>query len=362
MTASYSRTAGETVAAALHISATLSPAGVLGNYDITYNTAGFTIDTKAASVTPNAASKTYGDADPALDRHARGFLAADGVTASYSRTAGETVAAALHHQRDARARRLCWATTPSPTTRRPSRSRQGGVGDAERGEQDLRRGGPGASRARSSASWPADGVTATYSRTAGETVRRPYTISATLSPAGVLGNYDHHLQHRRLHDHDEGGVGDAERREQDLRRGGPGVHRHARGFLAADGVTATYSRTAGETVGALHHQRDAERRRVCSATTTITYNTANFDITTKAASVTPSGRGQDLRRGGPDADRHARRLPGGGRRDGELQPHGGRDGAAPTPSARRSRRRACSATTTSPTTPPASTSRRRPRR
>ncbi|HEX8532458.1 MAG TPA: YDG domain-containing protein, partial [Cytophagales bacterium] len=35
-----------------------------------------------------------------------------------------------------------------------------------------------------------DQVTATYSRIAGETVNRgPYTISATLSPAGVLGNY-----------------------------------------------------------------------------------------------------------------------------------------------------------------------------
>jgi hypothetical protein len=35
----------------------------------------------------------------------------------------------------------------------------------------------------------ADGVTATYSRTAGETVGS-YTISATLSPAAVLGNYN----------------------------------------------------------------------------------------------------------------------------------------------------------------------------
>ena len=64
VTATYSRTAGETVAGGPYmISATLSPAGVLGNYDITYNTASFTINKKAASVTPNAASKTYGAAD-----------------------------------------------------------------------------------------------------------------------------------------------------------------------------------------------------------------------------------------------------------------------------------------------------------
>ena len=51
MTASYSRTAGETVRRPYVISATLAPAGVLGNYDITYNTASFNIAAKAASVT-----------------------------------------------------------------------------------------------------------------------------------------------------------------------------------------------------------------------------------------------------------------------------------------------------------------------
>ena len=48
MTATYSRTAGETVAGSPYtISAMLSPAGVLSNYNITYNTASFTITTKA---------------------------------------------------------------------------------------------------------------------------------------------------------------------------------------------------------------------------------------------------------------------------------------------------------------------------
>src|SRR6185369_4030055 len=37
---------------------------------------------------------------------------------------------------------------------------------------------------------PGDGVTAAYTRTPGETVAgSPYTISATLSPTSVLGNY-----------------------------------------------------------------------------------------------------------------------------------------------------------------------------
>src|SRR5207244_12314875 len=83
----------KTAAVSLHTtSAILSPGGVLGNYQITYNTAEFTIDKKTASVTPNAKSKTYGDADPTLTGTLSGFLAGDGVTATYSRAAGETVA------------------------------------------------------------------------------------------------------------------------------------------------------------------------------------------------------------------------------------------------------------------------------
>src|SRR5204863_267548 len=89
VTATYSRTAGNNVAGSPYtISATLSPAAVLGNYDITYNTAKFTINKKAASVTPNTASKTYGDTDPAPTGTLSGFLAGDGVTATYSRAAG----------------------------------------------------------------------------------------------------------------------------------------------------------------------------------------------------------------------------------------------------------------------------------
>jgi hypothetical protein len=50
------------------------------------------ITSKAASVTPNPASKTYGTADPILTGTLGGFVTGDGVTASYSRAAGETVA------------------------------------------------------------------------------------------------------------------------------------------------------------------------------------------------------------------------------------------------------------------------------
>src|SRR5208282_2552308 len=90
VTATYARTAGETVGT-YTISATLAPAGVLSNYNITYNTANFTITAAPASVTPNAATKVYGTADPSLTGTLSGFLAADNVTATYTRTAGQTV-------------------------------------------------------------------------------------------------------------------------------------------------------------------------------------------------------------------------------------------------------------------------------
>src|SRR5207245_6008116 len=61
VTPTYTRTAGETVAGSPYtISATLTPVGVLGNYNITSNTALFTINKRNASVTPAAASKLYG--------------------------------------------------------------------------------------------------------------------------------------------------------------------------------------------------------------------------------------------------------------------------------------------------------------
>jgi LPXTG-site transpeptidase (sortase) family protein len=52
--------------------------------------ANFTINPKVASVTPNSASKIFGDVDPAFTGTLTGFLPADNVTAVYGRTPGET--------------------------------------------------------------------------------------------------------------------------------------------------------------------------------------------------------------------------------------------------------------------------------
>lgn len=90
VTAAFSRSPGEAVGSYV-ISGVLSPAGVLGNYNITYNTASFTIAPKSASVTPDPKTKTLGAADPDFTGSLNGFLAADAVTATFTRVAGEAV-------------------------------------------------------------------------------------------------------------------------------------------------------------------------------------------------------------------------------------------------------------------------------
>src|SRR5207244_3748772 len=100
VTASYSRAGGETVTGGpYHITATLSPSGVLSNYNITNAGADFTINAKNATWTTNPNSKTYGDADPnpLTTGSGTGFLAADNVTATYTRASGENPSPPTYH-------------------------------------------------------------------------------------------------------------------------------------------------------------------------------------------------------------------------------------------------------------------------
>lgn len=62
-----------------------------GNYDPGSGNQTVTVDKKLASVTPDYASKTYGETDPTLTGTLEGFLSADNVTATYTRTVGESV-------------------------------------------------------------------------------------------------------------------------------------------------------------------------------------------------------------------------------------------------------------------------------
>src|SRR5205814_5620207 len=99
-TATYDRIAGDSVAGGpYHNTAALNAAaGVLANYIITNTGANFTINARPATWTTNPNSKTYGDNDPVpLTTGSGDFLAADNVTATYSRAAGETVAGSPNH-------------------------------------------------------------------------------------------------------------------------------------------------------------------------------------------------------------------------------------------------------------------------
>jgi sugar lactone lactonase YvrE len=89
LTGSLTRTAGESVGSYAIAQGTLAASS---NYSITFVPANFAINKAAASVTPAAASKTYGASDPALSGSLAGFIAFDNVTAAYSRASGETVA------------------------------------------------------------------------------------------------------------------------------------------------------------------------------------------------------------------------------------------------------------------------------
>src|SRR5207302_2164465 len=216
---------------------------------ITYNTASFTIDKKAASVTPNAASKTYGDTDPTLTGTLSGFLAADGVTATYSRALGETVAG-------------------SPYTISATLSPAGVLGNYEitynTAEFTIDKKTASVTPNAKSKTYgdvdpaltgtltgflAADGVTATYSRAAGETVAgNPYTISATLSPVGVLGNYQITYNTASFTIDKKAASVTPNAASKTYGDTDPTLTGTLSGFLAADGVTATYSRALGETV------------------------------------------------------------------------------------------------------------------
>lgn len=88
-TGSLVRTAGENVGSYAIAQGTLTAGS---NYTLGFAGASLAILPKPASVTPVVATKVYGSADPVFTGTLAGFLAADNVTATYSRTAGENVA------------------------------------------------------------------------------------------------------------------------------------------------------------------------------------------------------------------------------------------------------------------------------
>ena len=268
------------------ISATLNPPGVLGNYNITYNTANFVINQRNASVTPSAASKTYGDSDPTLTGTLSGFLPADGVTATYTRTAGENVgnypiSATLNPPGVLGNYNITYNTANFVINQRNA-SVTPNVASKTYGDSDPTLTGT------LSGFLPTDGVTATYTRTAGENVGN-YPISATLNPPGVLGNYNITYNTANLVINQRNASVTPNAASKTYGDSDPTLTGTLSGFLPADGVTATYTRTAGENVGNYPISATLNPPGVL-ANYNITYNTATFAISQALLTVTADNK------------------------------------------------------------------------
>ena len=90
-TGALTRVAGETVGSYAIGQGTLDVSEPERFVITTFIPSNFEIDQRPASVTPNAASKPFGDPDPTLSGVLNGFLPADNITAVYTRVPGETV-------------------------------------------------------------------------------------------------------------------------------------------------------------------------------------------------------------------------------------------------------------------------------
>jgi len=295
VTATYTRTAGANVGS-YSISATLSAAvaGALANYNITYNTANFTITPAPASVTPNAGTKVYGTADPAFSGTLTGFVASDGVTAAYTRTAGEnvgsypiaatlsaTVAGALSNYN-------ITYNTANFTITQATASVTPNAGTKVYGAADPILTGT------LTGFVPSDGVTAAYTRAPGANVGA-YTISATLSAAvaGALSNYNITYNTANFAITQATASVTPNAGTKVYGTADPAFSGTLTGFVATDGVTAAYTRAPGANVGAYPISATLSAAVAGAlANYTITYNTASFTITPASASVTPNAGGK----------------------------------------------------------------------
>src|SRR4029078_9031079 len=197
----YTRVAGENASPpTYHITAHLSatPGSALDNYIITNDGAEFSIHKRLATWTTDANSKNYGDLDPAGLTTGSGsnFIAADNVSATYTRVAGENASPPTYHitahlsatpgsalanyiitndgaEFSISKRLATWTTDPASKT----------YGDLDPA---------GLTTGNGSNFIAADNVTATYTRVTGENASPPtYHITAHLSatPASPLDNY-----------------------------------------------------------------------------------------------------------------------------------------------------------------------------
>ena len=185
VTATYTRTSGETVASSPYtISAILSPAGVLASYNITYNTASFTISKATASITLTNLSATYDGTSHAATATTTPSALSESITYNGSPSA-PTAAGTYTVTATITDSNYVGSTTGTLIINKATASVAPNAASKTYGANDP------ALTGTLTGFIAADNVTATYTRASGETVASsPYTISAKLSPAGVLASYN----------------------------------------------------------------------------------------------------------------------------------------------------------------------------
>ncbi|PYK69389.1 MAG: hypothetical protein DME45_02395, partial [Verrucomicrobia bacterium] len=306
ITATYSRVAGEKAGPpTYHITATLAPLAALDNYIITNEGAEFTINRRLATWTTNANSKVYGEGDPnpvttggaVPPGPGIGFLAADGVTATYSRATGETVLGGPYHitatlsPADVLDNYIVTNNGASFTinTRPATWTTNGNSKTYGDGDSNPLTTGGAVAPGPGTGFLAADNVTATYSRAPGETVLGgPYHISATLSPSAVLSNYNITNMGASFTINTRPATWTTNPNGKTYGDMDPSPLTTGSGsnFVAADNVTATYNRVAGETVpgGPYHIMANLGPAAVLS-NYSITNTGADFIINPRPATV-----------------------------------------------------------------------------
>ncbi len=279
ITVSATRAAGENVGS--YVTTATAAGAALANYNVTFVPGTFTITRTAATVTAGNGTKVFGTPDGPITASASGFLAADGITVSATRAAGENVGSYVTTATAAGAALANYNVTFVPgtfTITRMAATVTAGNGAKVYGTPD------GPITASASGFLAADGITVSATRAAGENVGS-YVTTATAAGA-ALANYNVTFVP---------GTFTITRAAATVTAGngakvfgtpdGP-ITASASGFLAADGITVSATRAAGENVGS--YVTTATAAGAALANYNVTFVPGSFIITPAASKVTVS--------------------------------------------------------------------------
>ncbi len=284
ITVTYTRVPGED-AGTYVINAIVSPADKAANYEIVLTTADFTIHKKDAAVTPANNTKVYGTADPTplTTGTVTGFNAADGITVTYTRDAGEdagdyTIGYSLTDPNDkvknynlpVPAATAVFKITGANVTIIPANNNKT-YGDPD----PVLTGAVTGFLAN-------DGIVVTYNRVAGEDAKT-YMISYTLTdPNNKLANYNLPAPAATAVFTINKKAASVSPANNSKNYGSadpvPLTTGTLTGFIPTDGITATYTRQSGELANVSYTISATLAPAAKLANYTVTYNTANFTI------------------------------------------------------------------------------------